>query len=327
MKRSESPRRLMPAAFGVVAGLLVWMPLAAPSLAGAGPQEKGGTAPATAAVAAPAADAHAADRAAIAATLRSVVKAYQAKDAKALAALWTAEGEFTNDAGLTVRGRENLAKAFTKAFAVASEQSAVVEPGPVRFLASGLAMAEGTVTVRRGAAAPPRRANYQALLAREGEAWLLAIFTETPEGAPTLNDLAWLVGEWRSTTGQGAEIRTTYSWSPGKKFLRSEFTIREKEIALSGFQVIGVDPETGLLHTWTFEADGGVGEADWQRDGDQWALSAVGTLSGGRTVRETNVLTRVNDDTFTWQSVDRTVGDKDVPDLAPVKVTRVKPSN
>jgi len=80
--------------------------------------------------------------------------------------------------------------------------------------------------------------------------------------------------------------------------------IKEKNLALSGNQVIGVDPATGLLHSWTFESDGGVGEADWSRDGDHWVLDADGTLADGRSLTETNVLRRVNEDTFTWQSVE-----------------------
>src|SRR5262249_51244376 len=105
-----------------------------------------------------------------------------------------------------------------------------------------------------------------------------------------------------------------------------QFNIKEKGLALSGSQVIGVDPATGAIHTWTFEADGGVGEADWSRDGDHWVLEAAGTLTDGSTLTETNILRRVNDDTFTWQSVDRKHGDEVLPDLAPVKVTRVKPA-
>src|SRR5262249_998487 len=125
----------------------------------------------------------------------------------------------------------------------------------------------------------------------------------------------------------GAEIRTTYSWAPSKKFIQAQFSIKEKELALTGSQVIGVDPATGAIHTWTFEADGGVGEADWNPDGDHWVLQAAGTLADGRTRTETNVLRRVNGDTFTWQSIGRQLGDAALSDLPPVKVTRIKPAN
>jgi hypothetical protein len=35
----------------------------------------------------------------------------------------------------------------------------------------------------------------------------------------------------------------------------------------------------------------------------------------------------VNQDTITWQSVDRYLEDDDLADLPPVKMTRVKPGN
>ena len=121
-------------------------------------------------------------------------------------------------------------------------------------------------------------------------------------------------------------IRTSYAWAPGETFLQARFAIEEDEaaLALSGSQVIGIDPATGALHGWTFGADGGIAEADWFPDGDHWVLEAAGTLADGRTLTETNILRRVDYDTFTWQSVDRLLDDAPLPDLPPVKVTRVK---
>src|SRR5262249_4623400 len=124
----------------------------------------------------------------------------------------------------------------------------------------------------------------------------------------------------------GAEIHTTYAWAPNKKFIHAQFTIKERDRTFVGTQVIGVDPATEGLHSWTFEADGGVGEADWNRDGDHWVLDAHGTLTDGRSLTETNILPRVNNDTFTWQSINRSLEDSELADLAPVKVTRLKPT-
>jgi uncharacterized protein (TIGR02246 family) len=264
------------------------------------------------------------DRAAVRAAMQSFVKAFQSRDPKALAALWTAGGEFRNVEGVTVQGRDALEKGFIAFFAKTPEVSAEVRPDPVRFLSKDAAVEEGAVTVRRGPVAPATSARYRALFVREDGRWRLAELHESPGAGASIADLGWLVGEWKSLSGQGAEIRTVYSWAPNKKFLHAQFSIKEKGLALSGHQVIGVDPATGALHTWTFEADGGVGEADWARDGDHWVLDATGTLADGSTLTETNVLRRVNDDTFTWQSIDRTHDDRELSDLAPVKVTRVK---
>jgi uncharacterized protein (TIGR02246 family) len=265
------------------------------------------------------------DLAAVRAALQSFVKAFQSRDPKALAAHWTSGGELRTVSGTTVQGRDTLEKGFTAFFARTPEVTAELHPQPVRFLSKDAAVEEGAVTVRRGPVEPATHAHYRALLIREDGHWLLAELHESPGDRASIEDLGWLVGEWRSMAGQGAEIRTTYSWAPNQKFLQVQFSIKEKALTLSGSQVIGVDPATGAIHTWTFEADGGVGEADWSRDGDQWVLDAAGTLTDGRTLAETNILTRVNDDTFTFQSIDRTLEDTTLPDLPPVKVTRVKP--
>jgi uncharacterized protein (TIGR02246 family) len=270
------------------------------------------------------ADPRAKDRAAVRATMQSFVKAFESRDAKAVAALWTAGGEFRNADGLVVQGRDVLEKGLTGLFARTPEVTAEVRPEPIRFLSNDAAIEEGTATVRRGRVEPASHTRYRALLLREGGRWLLAELHESPGPGPSVDDLDWLVGEWKSASGQGAAIHTTYAWAPNHKFLQVRFTIEEKALSLTGNQVIGVDPADGAIHSWTFEADGGVGESEWHRDGDHWVLDAAGTLADGRTLTETNILRRVSDDTFTWQSIDRSLDDATLPDLPPVKVTRVK---
>lgn len=274
------------------------------------------------------ADDRAGDRAAIRAAMDSFVKTFASRDAKALAAHWTAGGEFENVEGRTMQGRATLETAFTRFFAETPEVAAEVKPETLRFLSKDTAIEEGVVRVRRGPMTEPMtNARYSALFVREDGRWLLARLSESPGGEPSIEDLGWLIGEWRSGTGQGAEIRTVYEWAPSKKFIHARFTLREKDspLELSGSQVIGVDPATGAIHTWTFEADGGVGEADWSPDGNHWVLDVVGTMADGRTLLETNILRRIDDNTVTWQSIDRTLDDVALPDLPPVRVTRVKP--
>jgi uncharacterized protein (TIGR02246 family) len=265
------------------------------------------------------------DRTAVRAALDSFVKTLESRDAKALAAHWTAGGEYHPLDGARVEGRDALEKGFAAFFARNPELRARINHESVRFLSSDSAIDEGTAAVRRGPLEPTTNARYSALLVREGGRWLVAQLSESSGDAESIEDLSWLVGDWKSKDKEGVEIQTTYEWHPNKKFLQARFTINEKGLMLSGSQVIGVQPTSGAVHSWIFEADGGVGEGNWSRDGDHWLVDASGTLTDGRTLRETNILRRINDDTFTWQSVDRHLGDETLPDLAPVKVTRVKP--
>jgi len=266
------------------------------------------------------------DAAAVQAAMQSFAKAFGARDAKALAAHWTALGEYHGENGKSVSGREALEGAFARFFAKSPEVKAEVRSESVRLLANDAAIEEGTVTVRRGAAESTSIAHYSAFFIREQGRWLLARLSETPAGADSVADLDWLIGEWKSGNGQGADIRSTYSWEANKRFIRVQFVVTEKAGAFSGSQVIGVDPSTGGIRTWTFEADGGVAVSDWIRDGDHWKLEVDGTLADGRRLHEVNILRRVNADTITWQSINRSLDGLAIPDLPPVKVTRVQSS-
>src|SRR5262245_25400467 len=73
------------------------------------------------------ADPRAADKASARASLESFVKAFDARDAKALAAHWTAEGEYRRGTDEPVQGRAALEQAFGAFFAKTPEVSAEVE--------------------------------------------------------------------------------------------------------------------------------------------------------------------------------------------------------
>jgi hypothetical protein len=102
------------------------------------------------------------------------------------------------------------------------------------------------------------------------------------------------------------------------------FSIKEGgKVVSSGAQTISVNPRTGRLRSWMSDNEGGHGEALWYRDGNRWALDAIGVLPDGTETTSTNIITRLADDAFLWRSVDRTAGTTNVPDTAQIRVTRV----
>ncbi|MBY0587049.1 SgcJ/EcaC family oxidoreductase [bacterium] len=267
------------------------------------------------------------DLAAIRQSMESFRKAFESRDAKTLVNHWTAEGEYHKEQGVTVRGKDELTKGFAAFFAKTPEIRAEIKPSFTRFLSRDTAIEEGIVTIRSVSAASVTTAKYNVLLAREDGKWLIAEMEESPaDHLPSIDDLRWLVGEWKTADGSDAEVHSIYSIARNNNFIHAQFSIKEKALTLRGDQIIGVDPASGDLHSWTFEADGGIGEADWLRDGDHWVLDVVGTLADGRTLTETNILRRIDDHNFTWQSINRLMDDQELPDLPPVKVTRIKPA-
>jgi uncharacterized protein (TIGR02246 family) len=263
-----------------------------------------------------------ADRAAIREELRSFVAAFEKGDAAAAAAHMTTGAELMAPDGTNAHGRDAIQRAYADHFAKYPKHTVTVEPESLRFTSRDTALEEGHMTVVRGKE-DPGIYRYVVLHVREDGKWQIAVLRNDETEDASLRDLGWLIGTWE-TKGPDAEARTTYEWVGDKAFIRSRFTIREKDKTVTGTQMIGLDPNTGDLRTWTFEADGGYGEGTCARDGNKWLFVSGATLPDGSAMTATNILTPIDRDTFTWQPVDLTIDDEAVGNLPPVKVTRVK---
>jgi uncharacterized protein (TIGR02246 family) len=244
-------------------------------------------------------------------------------DAKAVAGMWTEGGEYVADDGTTVRGRPALEAAYATFFAEALPVKAEATIDSIRFVSRDSAIEEGVAKVRKGKGEGPVANRYSILYVREDGRWHIALLREWPHEGVTLRDLDWLIGTWVAKTEDG-EVRTAYGWDENKAFLRARITIKGKDHTVAATQTIGKDPRTGGLRSWLFGSDGGFGEASWSPDGKRWVLGATGVTADGGEMTATNILTPLDPDSFTWQSIDRTLNGEALPNIPPIKVTRVK---
>jgi uncharacterized protein (TIGR02246 family) len=264
-----------------------------------------------------------ADAAAVRKAGQSFLKAYLAGDAKGMAAHWTENGEYFADDGTLVRGRAAIEKAYAELYAKKNPHTeAEIDVTSIRFPSKNTAIEEGYFKVRSGKDAPTT-SKYTIMHVREDGQWLMAVLREWPSEGATIRDLDWLIGTWEAKR-EDAEVRTTYQWWGDKSFLRADITITRKGETREGFQMIGKDRATGQIRSWTFDRDGGFAEATWSRDGKKWLQDAAGVLDDGSVLAATNIITLIDINTFTFQSVQRSVGGADAEDIPPVRVTRVK---
>jgi uncharacterized protein (TIGR02246 family) len=276
---------------------------------------------ATAPAAAPAAES--VDVAAIKKATESFLKDFEAGDAKAVAAHWTENGEYVADDGTSFRGRAAIEQAYRAVLDKRQGKSAAdVEVTSLRFPSKDTAVEEGYFKVRTGKE-PAVTSRYSVLHVREGKQWLMAIVREWPSEGASLRDLEWLIGTWEAHRA-GTEVRTTYEWWGDKAFIRVSITLKQKENTSTGFQMIGKDASTGQLRSWTFDAEGSFAEANWSRNGRKWLQDSSGVMADGSVLTATNILTPVDQDAFTFQSVQRSAGGEDLDDIGPIRVTRVK---
>ena len=131
-----------------------------------------------------------------------------------------------------------------------------------------------------------------------------------------------LLSQARSTS------KTTCRWTKNKNFITRSFAVSIADlIDLEGTQVIGWDPAEKVIRSWLFDSDGGFGVGVWSRKERRWTIQALQVLPDGRRASSVNVLTQVDEDTFTWESTGREVDGEVLPNIGPVTVVRKKPAN
>jgi uncharacterized protein (TIGR02246 family) len=303
----------------VVAGLVVYGVLGGKDGASGGRQPQQS--------AAPGGDGRDADRQAILKTTEGLFKAVEGGNAKAVVGFFTEQGEYSASGGIMLRGRAAIAKAYTEFFKTHPKIKFLrTDVDGVRFLSKDTAIEEGSVKVQKSDTGEPVTNRYSILYVREGGNWLVAMLHEGSTEAVALSDLDWLVGQWKATK-DGVEMQVKYEWTFNKTFLLGRFTVKDGDKSTEGVQYITRDPATGQLRSWSFESEGGFGNAYWTREGKTWVVEASGVQADGSILTAVNVVTTIDANAFTWQSTQRTIDGENVGDLPPVLVTRVKPGN
>ncbi|NDC53709.1 MAG: nuclear transport factor 2 family protein [Planctomycetia bacterium] len=260
-------------------------------------------------------------------------------DGKALAALWTADGDIVDAHGVVMKGRETVGPSALPDPGAAKPEYRVHDTS-LRFLTPDVALEDGSIDVVVPGAGLPQKGRFSATWIRQGGTWKLAGLREAqlPEatGAAQLADLDWMVGDWTVVDNAPAgaagpprpTIEVTVRWNAGRTFLLRDMKITpvaangaEPPAPLHVSQRIGWDPLSRQIRSWVFSADGGHGEAFWSRDGGSWIARTTAVLPDGSQTSSLNVYTYDGKDRCTWQSFHTHAGGEHLP---PVNMTMIR---
>ncbi len=265
----------------------------------------------------------------ILALLKRIETSFNSADAKGLADCWTRSGEFIGPAGGSAEGREGIEKLFQAGFAAHKHATLHLLPQRFRLVNDGLALVDAVAEMKldNGAGSTPMSAF---VIVKQDGRWLIESARETASHLPPqehLKDLQWLVGQWASAASpSGLTLRSDCDWTANQAFLIRKFKVEGKEALLhGGTEVIGWDPRNDVVRSWVFDNDGGFGENVWVRDGNRWVIKYTGTLADGSTATATHILTKINDDTASMQSKDRSVNGALQPDVPESTLRRAPP--
>jgi uncharacterized protein (TIGR02246 family) len=271
------------------------------------------------------------DEAAIRKSDDAYVEAYNKQDAKALAALWSPEAVYVDpETGDLSVGRDEIEKEFAATFANLKESKLEVKVDSIKFLSPNVAIENGTARII-GPKEDLDESAYSALFVKRDGKWLLDRVSEEESSAPVpkppsnyehLKDLDWMIGSWIDQD-ENATIQTDCEWTKNQAFIHRSFAVMVgDEVDMAGMQIIGWDPVAKQIHSWVFDSDGGYSQGKWNHKGDRWLIQQTGYSPDGRKTSAVNIMTRVDDNSFTWRSTQRALGGDILPDVDEVLVVR-----
>jgi len=278
-----------------------------------------------------------ADATADSAAIRAAGAAYKAAlergDGKALAAIWTPDGDIVDAAGNVMKGRESVALLEPAAAADAAKPRAsfTIKDTSLRFMTPDVAVEDGTVTVVPPGGTTPLEGRFAAVWVRHEGSWKIAALREArgeqADGIAVLSDLAWMVGDWTvvedeaggKDDGPQPKIELSVRWNPSRTFLLRDMKITppgaDAEAAIQISQRIGWDPLSKSIHSWVFSSDGGHGEADWSQDEGSWVARTTAVLPDGSQTSSLNIYSYDGKDRCVWRSMPTHVGGEHMPQI------------
>lgn len=264
-------------------------------------------------------------------TLQSVVAAFNERDAAKFAKLWSPTGVYHHpETNQRIAGREAIEASFKQSFADNKDRKLAAVVEEVRLVTPDVAIVEG-ISTASSASEDPIEADFTIVLLKKDGQWLLESIRESDRPAGTtpydrLKELEWLVGNW-ADDARDATVETKGAWTANRSFItRSYRVVVKDQVDLEGTQIIGWDPLANQIRSWVFDSDGGYGEGTWSREGDRWSIKIKGVFADGRRWNSTQILQKVDNDTYTTKMSAREVDGEILPNIDEVKVVRQKPA-
>lgn len=258
------------------------------------------------------------------------VAAFNRGDAAAVAALWTEDGDYTDESGQVFAGREAIEKAYAEFFKEYPGVKMKLTIDSVRQPNAAVAIEQGSATLEPEPAGASGGTRYTAIHVQVDGKWLMASVRDARiEPGPAhagLEPLAWLVGSW-TAAGPSATAESTCRWIANKSFLQRSYQVHSGGAAVvSGEQMIGWNPVSGNIQSWSFASDGGFSLGTWTPTSGGWAVESAGTTGEGMPTYAVTLVRPLDSEAFAWQSLARSAAGAALPDTNEVVFKRVPPT-
>jgi len=260
------------------------------------------------------------------------MKAFKQQDAQAIAQLWTADGIYIDEAGKSYEGRKAIQIEYEDFFKEHQAAVLLVAIESIRVVNPTVAIEYGSAVLIPQPAGARVGSRYVAVHAKQSDgSWLLDSVRDSLIGASATRDnlqlLDLLVGDW-TAEHVGIQADVSCSWSLNNSCLERQFNVtRDGKEVSSSTEIIGLDPVTNRVTSWTFSSDGGRSIGTWKALEDGWVVKNSGIKADGTTTSSIDYWAPLLDDALGWRSVRRTAGGEALSDSEHVVLKKNVPSD
>ena len=257
--------------------------------------------------------------------------AFNSQQIEEVIAFWTPQAVHVDrESGDRTEGREQIRADIAKVIEETPGNRMIGRVEQIRFIKPDVAQVEGRVTV--GAPdADPSDTSFSAILVQQNGRWMFDSIEERSVAVPdnageALADLQWLVGRWIDTSDE-VQVDTVFRWTNNGNFLLRSYSVSLPGIvSRQGTQIIGWDPRSNEIRSWSFNSDGSFGDGTWSKNGSDWLIKSTQTLPDGRAASGTFVLSPQDADQFSMKLIGHEIEGLPQPSK-PAVVTRRVPED
>lgn len=240
----------------------------------------------------------------VAASAKKLMDAFNQGNAAQVLDMFLPDAELIDEAGTVYVGKEeigNLMKAFFERYPGVQTTS---ELESIRLVA-GLAMVDGSRSMSDKEGKSVSLVRFVSVWKKTDAGYKIVSLRDVNEPIPptpreALEQLSWLVGSWVNQ-GSDGKVEMDYRWAEDASFIVGDLSVvaADGRQVMKSFQRIAWDASAGTYRSWTFDSDGGWGEATWMATDEGWALQSKAVTPQGAIGSATVTIAPESEDRFT----------------------------
>ncbi|MDA1161895.1 MAG: SgcJ/EcaC family oxidoreductase [Planctomycetota bacterium] len=261
-------------------------------------------------------------------SIQSFAAAFNAGEAKKLAAHFVDDGEYVDDAGTLFKGRDDIEAEFAAFFKTLPGTRLAINVDELRFIGDSMAIEEGTAAVTHASDESVTVSRYIVVHVRKNNRWQIAsardLDSQPASNHDRLKPLEWLIGDWVDESDEST-AETSIRWSADGNYIITNFNVNVATVrVMSGTQRIGWDPQRKQIRSWVFDSEGGFGSGFWTGTEAGWIVKATSVLPDGSSGSTTSTYAQTGKDSFRLTLSQRLVAGQPLPDFS-IDVVRKPP--